>query len=197
MMWGFSWSDPAPDGGFPPAFSVKPARTVRTASDSRSPFSPRAVGAADLLPAGALEALQWVSAMPCGSRRRCSRCPTRSPAPVRRQQALAAWRRNFPAQPFACGTGRVWTEQQRVKEFERLRAVAVAEYEALPVGERDPDELQHSTCRCCARRSSSRPDRGECAKCAPQTGWRQLPWPVDDNYLGRLRPTPGRSGVRG
>jgi hypothetical protein len=28
-------------------------------------------------------------------------------------------------------------------------------------------------------------------------GWRQLPWPVDDNYLGRSRLTPGRSGVRG
>jgi transposase len=31
----------------------------------------------------------------------------------------------------------------------------------------------------------------------PHLGWRQLPWPVDDNYLGRSRLTPGRSGVRG
>ena len=64
------------------------------------------------------------------------------PAPVRRQHALAAWRKNFPAQPFAGGTGRVWTEQERMKEFERLRSIAVAEYEALPVEERDPEELQ-------------------------------------------------------
>jgi len=30
------------------------------------------------------------------------------------------------------------------------------------------------------------------AAAAARPGWRQLPWPVDDNYLGRLKAFAGR-----
>ena len=63
------------------------------------------------------------------------------PAPARRQLALAAWRKNVPAQTTSGGPGRVWTSQERTEEFERLKAVAVAEWEASPAEERDPEEL--------------------------------------------------------
>jgi hypothetical protein len=65
------------------------------------------------------------------------------PSSVRRHQALAAWRKNIPAQTSSSGpNGRIWTAQERAEEFERLKATAVAEWEAQPAEERDPEELR-------------------------------------------------------
>lgn len=65
------------------------------------------------------------------------------PSSARRQHALAAWRKNIPAQTTSSGpNGRIWTPQERAEEFERLKASAVAEWEAQPAEERDPEELR-------------------------------------------------------
>jgi len=64
------------------------------------------------------------------------------PAPDRRQQALAAWRKHVPLQLVGGEAGRAWTPQERTEEFERRKADAVAEWEAMPAEERDPEELR-------------------------------------------------------